>query len=129
MVSRTRERALLAARNECLEPSRDWEGLCLQFVRTVWGVPARFPSAVEHWNHVPARKRHQEAAPAGAILHWRVGKFGHAAVSLGNGFCVSTDLVRRGKPDACPTALVARKWGAEYLGWTEWLNGQELELR
>lgn len=129
MVTRTVERALLQCRRECQSPSRDWTGLCLQFARTVWGVPAKYPSAIDHWAHVPARMRHQDEAPPGALLHWSVGKFGHVAVSLGNGFCVGTDLERRGKADAHVSAQVGKRWGAEYLGWTDWCNGVQLPLR
>jgi hypothetical protein len=125
-MSRSLESAVAACRREVMRPQRNWTGLCLQFVRTMWSVDARHPSAITAWRAIPEGEWDRGAAPEGAILYWAVGKHGHCAISLGSGWCVSTDLRRTGKPDAIPTALVAKQWSAELLGWSRWLNGVKL---
>lgn len=128
MVARTPDRALTKASIEIVSPARDWEGWCLQFVRTMYGVPARYPSAKAAWEAVPAGARGRGAAPPGAIFFWAVGQHGHCGIALGNEFVVSTDLVRKGKPDAHPIALAQKRWGARALGWTWRLNGVDLQV-
>lgn len=103
-----------------------WRGLCLKRARTLLGIPARYPSAIAAWENAPASRRHEgdPHPPRGVPVFWRGGKYGHIAVSDGDGFCFSTDIKRRGRLDRVPISLIHARWGLTYLGWTSWLNGE-----
>lgn len=99
-----------------------WEGLCLKRVRTLLGVPARHPSAWEAWKH--AQDRHYSRnPPRGVPVFWRGGRWGHVALSDGNGMCFSTDIKRKGKLDRVKISLIHDRWGYVYVGWSEDVNG------
>jgi hypothetical protein len=96
-------------------------GLCLQLTRTVFGVGARYGSAVAAWKH--ATRRHTTAPPAGAVVpvFFRTpSPFRHVAVVLGNGKVVSTN----GAAISLWSSVehVADVFRGPYLGWTEDLN-------
>lgn len=122
MTARTSMQATSAAATEERSASRDWTGWCLKFVRIMLGVAASAPSAITAWNM--ANYRHTTGTPPkGVPVFWRIGEFGHIALSDGGGYCYSTDIVRRGEVDRVPIAKIRSRWGATYLGWTEDLNG------
>lgn len=101
-----------------------WRNLCLKRVRTLLGVPAKYPSAIVAWDHVATADRHRGALPPrGVPVFWRGGQYGHVALSDGGGWCFSTDIKRRGRLDRVRIDLVTQRWGYAYLGWTETLNG------
>ena len=104
-----------------------WRNLCLKRVRTLLGVPAKYPSAIVAWNHVKPEDRHTSPAPAGVPEFFAIGKYGHVVVSDGvhdgEAWCFSTDIKRRGRLDRVRTALITERWGAKRLGWAETLNG------
>lgn len=125
---RSVEETLRAARRESLRPSRSYEGLCLMFVRQMWGVAALHPNAITAWDECPPEHRHSGTAPPGAPIVWEVGQHGHVAVALGHGVCWTTDLLRRGKVDCAASALVGTRWRARRLGWMSQLNGVVLPL-
>lgn len=125
--------ALARARSERRAPTaaapRLWRGLCLAFTRTTLGVDAKHPSAIEAWRATPAAQRHDHDdgdagnPPPGVPLYWSGGKYGHVALSAGNGWCWSTDIRRRGKVDRVRISLIHQRWGLAYLGWCESING------
>jgi hypothetical protein len=104
-----------------------WRNLCLKRVRTLLGVPAKYPSAIVAWKHVKPEDRHTSPAPAGTPEFFAIGKYGHVVVSDGvhdgEAWCFSTDIKRRGRLDRFRTALITEGWGAKRLGWAETLNG------
>lgn len=101
-----------------------WRNLCLKRVRTLLGIPAKYPSAIIAWTHVARADRHPgKQPPRGVPVFWRGGKYGHVALSDGGGWCFSTDIKRRGRLDRVRIDLVTQRWGYDYLGWTETLNG------
>lgn len=114
---------------ESLRPTASYEGLCLRGVRTALSIPALYPSAIKAWEAVPGDERNRTLPPPGKPIFWALGKHGHVALSCGFGVCWSTDILRRGKFDVVPTALIERRWGGRYLGWSESLNGVSLPLR
>lgn len=121
MSARTYLEALSWAIAQVKSASRDWTGWCLVFVRSCFNVPAKYPSAIEAWSH--AKYKHTGGVPPkGAPVFWRVGKFGHIAISDGGGYVYSTDILRRGKVDRVPITYVTSHWKATYLGWTEDVN-------
>ena len=101
-------------------------GLCLQNVRGAYGIGAKYPSAIAAWNGVADKYVHTwYNPPAGVPVFWSGGSqgFGHVAISDGNGNVWSTDIKREGKWDLVPIAEIHTKWGLNYEGWTELLNG------
>lgn len=69
---------------------------------------------------VPASKINNYAdIPAAVMLFWSGGSkgYGHAAVGIGSGQMISTDLPERGKVGRCPIALCEQKWGHKFLGY------------
>ncbi|ACQ78556.1 Peptidoglycan-binding domain 1 protein [Beutenbergia cavernae DSM 12333] len=108
-----------------------YRGLCLQFVRLCFGVPARHRSAHDAW--VAARVRHPGSgtdAPAGTAVFWNItaGKnapYDHVAISLGGGVCRSTSVTASGIGNVRIADLTAR-WRMAPYGWTEDLNGYRI---
>ena len=115
------------AQREHKRRSRDWSGWCLVFVRSCFGVAARYPSATSAWQHAEHRHRttDPDAIPRGVPVFWTGGSqgFGHVALSRGDGTCWTTDLIRPGHVDVAPIAEVQRRWGMPLVGWTEDING------
>lgn len=132
MATRIGASAVLAARQEVASPSapkpRLWRGLCQKFVTTMLNTreAPRAASAMDAWNAVPARYRHTSEPPVGVPIHWKGGKYGHTALSDGDGWCISTDIKRPGHPDRVRISLISQRWGYELLGWTELSNGKRV---
>lgn len=118
--------ALAAAANESKHGGPVWKGLCLRFVRTMYAVPSKYPTAISAWNGVPSKQRHGwYNAPAGVPVFWSGGSSGagHVAIADGTGKCWSSDILREGHVDLVPITLIASKWGLHFEGWTEQING------
>lgn len=127
---RTVEQVMAAARRQVDDPSRDWTNLCLAFVRTVWGIePTGIPHANAAWER--SEKRHGDMRPAkGSPVYWRVGRYGHVALSAGGGAVFTTDFKRTGKVDVVPIGDITRGWNADYRGWTEdYCGNQDLPVK
>lgn len=101
-----------------------YEGLCLRFVRNCHNVAARDASARIAWSRTPVDERHGGLTPPpGVPVYWEIEPHGHVALSAGGGWCISTDILRRGKADRVRIATISSRWGARYLGWAETVNG------
>lgn len=102
-------------------------GMCQQFTRVCFGVGAYFGSARLAW--LGAKKRHYvdrgSEVPAGVPVYWLGGSrgFGHAAVSLGGGYCRSTDWPSSGRVGTARIDDVTRAFNQTLVGWTEDING------
>lgn len=126
-MTRTPDQALAACLTESSRPSRDWTDSCLMFVRTMYGVAAKWPDAATAWRSAvhkhPTTDPH--AIPRGVPVWWTGGShgYGHVAVAVGNGQMWTTDLIRPGKVDLAPISQVHTKWGLQLVGWTEDING------
>lgn len=103
-----------------------WQGLCLKFVRSAYGLPAVHPDAHSAWHAAKGRHTEPGYPPRGVPVFWRGGRYGHVALSLGKGWCISTDYVRQGRADRVPIDTITRGWGLTYLGWAESLNGARI---
>lgn len=105
--------------------STGYKGLCLAFVRTCYGIPARSASAAGAWN--AARTRHKTTStagiPAGAPVFFTIpgNPYGHVALYLGNGLFRSNYSAKSTVITASLNHAVFR--GMKMLGWTEDLNG------
>ena len=108
-------------------PTRNWTGWCLVFVRSAFGVAARYPSAASAWQH--ADHKHLETdpnkIPREVPVFWTGGThgYGHIALSRGDGSCWTTDLIHPGKVDVARIDDVRKRWGLHLVGWAEDLNG------
>src|ERR1700740_530920 len=103
-------------------------GGCQNASRTVYGVPSDgTPSAAADW----AKSKHRvettdpNAIPRGALVRWTGGShgFGHVAISVGGGWCWSTDLGRVGYFNLVRIADVHVKWGLTLVGYTWDIDG------
>jgi hypothetical protein len=125
-----------AVRN-ALESATNKVGMCAQWTRQQFGVPALGDfdgdgdaDAVDMWKACVI-KHHADVEPvppAGVPVFWSGGSkgHGHAAVSLGGGMVRSTDAWTAGRVGTVPIVEVSRRWGMPYLGWTEDLYGHEI---
>lgn len=122
MSIRTGKEAIAWAVKESANESRNWQGLCLMFVRSCFNVAARYPSA--ETGYYNTTKRHTSwPPPAGVPVWWTNGRYGHIAISTGDGYCWSTDWLRPGQVDRAPIRSITTQWGQNYRGWTEDING------
>lgn len=106
--------------------TKGYKGLCLQFVRTCYGIGAKYPSAIAAWKG--AKKRHTSAPPTGAPVFFTIpgNPYGHVALHLGDGK-YRTNWSAKGTVITAELDHAVFK-GMTKLGWTEDLNGVDLDL-
>ena len=111
-----------AALNMAQSTSSFDTGMCLRFVRTMFGVPAKYRTAAIAWG--ATKHRHTSVPPAGVPVWWTGGRrgFGHVAVSAGDGFVISTDCPSRGRVGKVAIKAITQGWGQTYRGWSEDIN-------
>lgn len=130
-------------RSKSKVPTSD-TGHCLREVRECLAVASQAQWAAQAWEQ--AKFKHfapndsktlsafLKSIPRGVPIFWRGGALvkingkwvrpGHVALSTGwASNCFSTDILRGGYFDKVPITLIHSKWGHEFLGWTEDLNG------
>lgn len=130
-------------RSKSKVPTSD-TGHCLREVRECLAIPSKALWAKQAWDM--AQFKHKAPTtpraltdflshiPRGVSLFWAGGALvkingvwinpGHIALSTGwASNCFSTDILRNGYFDKVPITLIHSKWGHEFLGWTEDLNG------
>lgn len=104
-----------------------WGSECLAFVRSLYGVAAKYPDAITAWRNATHKHRTTGDIPLGAPIWWgptaHTSKYGHVAVYAGNGKCYSTDYGGRGHINLVSIASITNKRGGGYLGWSEDING------
>jgi hypothetical protein len=114
--------------------------LCLKFVRTCWGVPMKFPTAIAAWHG--AQFKHPwtgdtEDIPYGAPVFFMNPRdsdsAGHVVITAGHDRkgrrnFKSNDIIASGHIDTVHIDAFTERWGLEVLGWTEDLNGVKLRL-
>jgi hypothetical protein len=100
-----------------------WSGWCLRFAYLAhgrsWSVTDR---AIWEWNRAVATGRGYAnwSPPAGAIVYYAWGAYGHAGIHIGDGWVVSTD---GSYGEAKPVRLAQIGGiGLQYLGWAWPLN-------
>jgi hypothetical protein len=109
------------AAQQVISGSDGWFYACQRFVRTALGLPADAQSAIASWDQTPARYRHTSPnPPAGVPVYWAPN---HVALSAGDGYVYSNDILQKGKVNFVPIDLIAKKWGLQPLGWASWMNG------
>jgi hypothetical protein len=132
-LKRDVEEVIAFAKKEMRTPSKSWKGLCQSFCRSAYGVPAWAPSAIIAWSKIPRAQKHvggkPSDAPRGALLYYAIGKYGHVTIAAGkktHNTCFSNDYVETGKIDRAPRSM--ERWGARYLGWSNWTPYGELRV-
>jgi TP901 family phage tail tape measure protein len=105
-----------------------WYALCQKFVRMALGAGGGFPSAISAWRG--AKYKHginnPNQVPAGVPVYWSGGKYGHVALSTGNGRIISTDYPKRGYIGTGTISGLTSDWRRPLLGWTEDINGKRI---
>lgn len=106
-------------------------GLCLYYVQTWLGAPWSGPDALWAWRNA-RYKRTSWPPPAGFPVFWgqdaNTSRYGHIALSVGNGRVRSTDYPYRGRVGEASIATISRHFSRPYLGWTEDLGGVRIPL-
>lgn len=100
-----------------------WSRLCLRFVRKVYGLDARDRSAIVAWHESRSKHRGDPRPPAGVPVFWAGGGPGHVALSLGNGWVLTSDYPSRGHVTKVTISALDEAWNLRYLGWTDDLEG------
>jgi hypothetical protein len=99
---------------------------CLNFVRNMLSptvnAPYSLPDANSAWYRAQ-KKVTTGTPPAGAPVYWASGRFGHIALSLGGGYCRSTDWDTnlgsyKGHVGTVLISRMTRAWGMTYRGWS-----------
>lgn len=125
--SRTGKTATNWGAAQVKKPSKNWNNLCLQFVRSCFGVSAKYPNAKKAWENAKFRHTETDSAkiPVGVPVFYRTGTNNwHVVISAGDGgMCYSSDVGGRGKIGRIGIQKLAKAWGITLLGWTEDLNG------
>lgn len=96
-------------------------GMCDNFVANMFGYSASgYPTAINHWNSIPANEKHpgDMNAPAGALMFWGGGSAGHVALSDGHGGIFSTDYPSPGVVSHVSASVIGSQWHKPYLGWS-----------
>lgn len=139
MAIRTRKEAVSASLNQ----TTNKVGMCQQVTRLWFNAPSvgdhdgdGAADAEDGWKAEPERGRHagDRKPPAGVPVSWSGGRSdnGHRAISLGptgpNGQYMirSTDAPGAGTTGTVPLDYPEKKWGLNYLGWSETINGHKI---
>lgn len=121
---------------EAIRLGRDWirlavyvgVGYCLKTIRALFGVAPLYPDAETAGEH--ATRMHHETDPMkipwGVPVWWFNGRFGHIALSIGRGRCITTDYVRTGQLGVAPIGALASWCGGRLIGWSNDLNGVDV---
>jgi hypothetical protein len=103
-------------------------GYCLRTIRSLYGVAALHPDATTAWENT--RQRHHQTDPDkipwGVPVWWVNDGFGHVALSLGRGRCLTTDYVRTGHLGIAPIAALGPWCRGRLVGWSEDINGVDV---
>lgn len=106
-----------------------FKGWCLRTCRTAWGIPGKYPSAIEAWKAIPASKKNTVPgkAPIGAVHFFDIGKFGHIVIQSDTvGMVWGTDAPDKDKVGLVKLSWFSQHWHAKYLGWSTNFNGVDL---
>lgn len=119
-------KAIRWATNQISNRSQNWSGMCQSFVRQSFGLPGIYGTANEAW--FAGLKRGNTPInniPAGVPVYWGPN---HVALSIGNGDCISTDVLRTGWPDIVPIASLSNgvHWNLTLRGWSPEVSGRRI---
>jgi hypothetical protein len=100
-------------------PGRRRGGLCARHTWLSLGVPPiGAPSAHKALELTrKAGNLNQGTPPRGAVVFYKGGRYGHAALSLGGGKIITTDAHGAGTIGERPLDWPEQAWGHERVGW------------
>jgi len=107
-------------------------GYCHRTCQNAWGLPKKYASAIDAWNHIPKQHRHTDPtkAPIGAPHFWEGGAYGHVALqSDKKDIVIGTDAPRPNYIGLEHMSFFHNNWGKKYLGWASQYNGVDLQLK
>jgi hypothetical protein len=96
---------------------------CQRVTRMLLAVGPGYNSAITAWAHVAKRDRTSDRDYAGIPGYFNIGRYGHAVLMAGDGWCFSTDYRRAGRYDRVRIASIEKGWGAKWLGGAFTING------
>jgi len=107
-----------------LQLTKGYAGMCLLWVRFVFGVPKVFDTAFLAWKGAKFKHPADPDPPASVPVFFEpsANGLGHITYSLGDRRVRTTNSVT-GKIYNTTIDTISTKWGQAYLGWTEDLNG------
>lgn len=108
-----------------MKTTTGYAGLCLQFTRLAYGIPAKYPSAISAWKNGKQHKTSKTSEiPVGAPIFFSGSKYGHIAIYLGDGLMRTTNS----GTNRIHTSTVASwlKVGYKLEGWSDELNGVKI---
>lgn len=123
-MPRSPQEAIEWGRNQMWHPSQSWYQLCLSFVRQSYGLNGLYASAKDAWYGADHKHRTGDPGqvPRGAPAFMLGGTWGHVVLGLGNGLCLSNDVVERGRIHIVRIARIEQDWGYPLVGWTNDVN-------
>lgn len=97
---------------------------CQKVTRMLLAVGPGYSSAITAWAHVAKRDRTSSRTDyAGIPGYFNIGKYGHAVLLAGDGWCFTTDYKRSGRYDRVRISSIEKGWGAKWLGGAFTVNG------
>ena len=109
--------------------SRGYGGMCLKFVRTCYGAPGGYPSAIACWNaqsRYNVRETRLNRIPVGAPIFFAPhgSPYGHIAIYAGGGYMRTTNSAT----GRIATDRVSKwqSWGYRLLGYSMAIEGYEI---
>jgi hypothetical protein len=108
------------------------QGRCHATCQNAWGLPVKYASALDAWNHVPAKARNTDPskAPIGAPHFFDGGLYGHVVLQSGKkGIVIGTDAPTNNYVGEVPLEFFEKNWGKKYLGWASVYNDVQLQLK
>ena len=101
-------------------------GMCLQFVRENYGVPAVYSSAISAWNNAKVRHTSRPSVGAVPVFFATASQYKHVAFYCSNGTVITTNGAKIERWSSIDS--VASGFKGAYMGWTEDLNGYQVYL-
>jgi len=134
--------ALAWLHNQAVDPTQSWYRLCLGLARSARGIDSRYLTAYSAWLHAGGKHALTPASdwhhlPKGAPVFYKGAPFngtiyGHVATFAGvtqiGPLVWSNDVLTKGRVNAVHPLWFLTHWGHDLLGWTESLNGVDLNL-
>jgi len=108
-----------------------FQGYCHRTCQNAWGLPAKYASAIDAWNHIPKAAKHSDpkTAPVGAVHFYDGGLYGHVVMqSDKKGIVISTDAPVTNYVGEVAWDWFVKHWGKKYLGWASVYNDEILQL-
>lgn len=122
--------AIIRARAQAQHGPTRQAGMCLSMVVDAYQVNHGVADAIRSWHMAVHKHRtsNPTAIPRGWPIYWAGGSegHGHIAISAGDGWCWSTDILAAGRFGLVRVDRIRTQWGLDLLGWTGDLNGSPI---